>query len=309
MKLDLQEIETFLRVVELGGVSRAAEDLGLSKSVVSKRLSDLEQRLGARLLHRSTRKVSATENGLGFYQQARDALGLLRQAAEAASLTDNSLRGRLRMLSPMSFGTLWLAPLIAEFMGLHPELEINLQLDDRVGDFEREGFDLCIRISHIEDSALIARQLGRSSRVLCCSPAYLAKYGMPQRIEDLAAHDCIGYSNVASARFWSFDGDEALPQQPSIAPQGRFASNNGEVMCAMALGGQGLALLPRFIAHRYLNEGSLVQVLPQASPRDYGIYALYPRSSRGLNKVLAICDFLQQRLADPPWEQAWSGPR
>lgn len=302
MKLDLPEIETFLRVVELGGVSRAAEDLALSKSVVSKRLSDLEQRLGAKLLHRSTRKVGPTENGLSFYQQAKDALRDLHQAAESATFTDSGLRGRLHMLAPMSFGTLWLGPLIAEFMSLHAQLEVTLHLDDRISDFEREGYDLCVRISHIGDSALIARKLASSARVLCCSPDYAARHGVPRRIEELLAHDCIGYSNVIAGQFWSFDTCDSAGDLLSVAPRGRFASNNGEVMCTMALAGQGLALLPGFIAHRHLHEGSLLEVLPQARPPAYAIYALYPRSSRASRKVLALCDFLQQRLANPPWE-------
>lgn len=302
MKLDLQEIETFLRVVELGGVSRAAEALGLSKSVVSKRLSDLEQQLGAKLLHRSTRKVAPTENGLRFYQQAKGALRDLHEAAEAATFNDNGLRGRLQMLAPMSFGTLWLAPLLAEFMCLHRELQVTLHLDDRISDFEREGYDLCVRISRIGDSALIARKLASSARVLCCSPAYAAQHGVPEQIEELLAHDCIGYSNVSSGQFWSFETSDSAGDLLSIAPRGRFASNNGEVMCAMALAGQGLALLPSFIVHRHLREGSLIEVLPQARPQAYAIYALYPRSSRASRKVLALCDFLQQRLANPPWE-------
>lgn len=302
MKLDLQEIETFLRVVELGGVSRAAEDLALSKSVVSKRLSDLEQRLGAKLLHRSTRKVGPTENGLGFYRQAKDALRELQQAAEAATYTDSGLRGRLHMLAPMSFGTLWLAPLLAEFMALHPQLEITLHLDDRISDFEREGYDLCVRVSHIGDSALIARKLASSARLLCCSPAYAARHSVPQRIEELLEHDCIGYSNVVSGQFWSFDSRDSSGDLLSLTPRGRFASNNGEAMCAMALAGQGLALLPSFIVHPHLRSGALLEVLPQARPPAYAIYALYPRSSRASHKVLALCDFLQQRLADAPWE-------
>ena len=302
MKLDLQEIETFLRVVELGGVSRAAEDLALSKSVVSKRLSDLEQRLGAKLLHRSTRKVGPTENGLGFYRQAKDALRELQQAAEAATYTDSGLRGRLHMLAPMSFGTLWLAPLLAEFMALHPQLEITLHLDDRISDFEREGYDLCVRVAHIGDSALIARKLASSARLLCCSPAYAARHGVPQRIEELLEHDCIGYSNVVAGQFWSFDSRDASGDLLSLTPRGRFASNYGQAMCAMALAGQGLALLPSFIVQPHLRSGALLEVLPQARPPAYAIYALYPRSSRASHKVLALCDFLQQRLADAPWE-------
>ncbi|TBU89704.1 LysR family transcriptional regulator [Phytopseudomonas dryadis] len=303
MKLDLQEIETYLRVVELGGVSRAAEDLGLSKSVVSKRLSDLEQRLGAKLLHRSTRKVAATDNGMLFYRQAKEALLDLNEAAEAAAFNDSGLRGRLHMLAPMSFGTLWLAPLIADFMGQHPQLEVNLRLDDRISDFEREGYDLCVRVSRIGDSALIARKLASSARMLCGSPDYLERHGIPEHIEELHEHDCIGYSNVSSRKFWSFENADEQGELASVAPRGRFSSNNGEAMRELVLAGQGLALLPSFLVHHHLEAGSLIEVLPRARPKPYSIYAMYPRSSRASRKVLALCDFLQQRLLGAPWEQ------
>ena len=302
MKLDLQEIETYLRVVELGGVSRAAEDLALSKSVISKRLSDLEQRLGSKLLHRSTRKVTPTDTGLAFYQQAKQALLELSEAAEAAAFNDSGLCGRLNMLAPMSFGTLWLAPLIAEFMRLHPQLEVSLYLEDRISDFEREGYDLCVRISRIGDSALIARRLASSARILCASPEYLQRQGTPEDVEALREHDCIGYSNVASRQFWSFENDDEQGELASVAPRGRFSSNNGEVMRELVLAGQGLALLPSFLVHRHLKDGSLVEILPQARPKPYSIYAMYPRSRRASRKVVALCEFLQQRLLEPPWE-------
>lgn len=302
MKLDLQEIETYLRVVELGGVSRAAEDLALSKSVISKRLSDLEQRLGSKLLHRSTRKVTPTDTGLAFYQQAKQALLELSEAAEAAAFNDSGLCGRLNMLAPMSFGTLWLAPLIAEFMRLHPQLEVSLYLEDRISDFEREGYDLCVRISRIGDSALIARRLASSARILCASPEYLQYRGTPEHVEALREHDCIGYSNVASRQFWSFENDDEQGELANVAPRGRFSSNNGEVMRELVLAGQGLALLPSFLVHQHLKDGSLVEILPQARPKPYSIYAMYPRSRRASRKVVALCEFLQQRLLEPPWE-------
>ncbi|WP_276487140.1 LysR family transcriptional regulator [Ectopseudomonas mendocina] len=303
MKLDLQEIETFLRVVELGGVSRAADDLALSKSVVSKRLSDLEQRMGVKLLLRSTRRVVPTDTGLAFYQQAKEALQELSEAAETASLHDRGLCGRLNVLAPMSFGTLWLAPLIARFMRLHPQLQISLYLEDRISDFEREGYDVCVRVSRIGDSALIARELARSARILCASPEYLQLHGTPENLEALHAHDCIGYSNVASRQFWSFQGEDEHGELSAAAPRGRFSTNNGEVMRELAAAGQGIALLPSFLIHQQLQDGSLIEVLPQARPKPYSIYAMYPRSRRASRKVLALCDFLQQSLVDAPWEQ------
>ena len=303
MKLDLQEIETFLQVVELGSVSLAAERLGVVKSVVSKRLSDLERRLGAKLLYRSTRKVTPTESGLQFYPRAKAALAALHEAAELASLDDSGLCGSLRILAPMSFGTLWLAPLLAEFMQQHPRIQLALQLDDRISDFEREGYDLCLRVSHLRDSALIARELAPSPRVLCCSPAYAQRHGLPQRPEQILDHTCIGYSNVATSQVWSFERLDAPGEPLNLSPSGRFTSNNGEAMRDMAMAGLGLAVLPVFIVQRQLDEGSLQVLEPGVRPTDNWIHALYPRSRRASPKVLALCDFLQQRLANPPWQQ------
>ncbi|MCU1715761.1 LysR family transcriptional regulator [Pseudomonas sp. 5P_3.1_Bac2] len=304
MKLDFQEIETFIHVVELGSVSLAAERLGISKSVVSKRLSDLEQRLNAKLLYRSTRKVTPTSNGSEFYQQSKAALADLRDAAETAAINESGLCGMLRITAPMSFGTLWLNRLIAQFMLQHPRIQVTLQLDDRVIDFEREGYDLCLRISRIRDSALIARQLAVSSRSLCCSPAYLAEHGAPSTVEEIGNHACIGYANVAPGQIWAFSPFDRPNDVINLAPQSRFISNNGEAMREMAEQGLGLTVLPTFLTYQQLNDGKLIALEPGARPTDDYIYAMYPRSSRSSRKVQALCDFLQQALHDMPWTKS-----
>ncbi|MGA4815826.1 LysR family transcriptional regulator [Pseudomonas aeruginosa] len=170
MSLRLEDIQAFLNVVELGSISAAAERMSLSKSVISKRVSDLERHLGVRLLYRSTRNVEPTEAGGFFYKSAKASLQDLNNAAESVALRENDLCGELRVMAPMSFGTLWLGPLVMEFMARNPRLEVVLQLDDRIVDFEKEGYDLAIRITRLQDSSLIARQLGTSRRVVCCSP-------------------------------------------------------------------------------------------------------------------------------------------
>lgn len=301
MKLDIQEIETFLRVAELGSVSLAAQQLGVAKSVVSKRLSDLERNLGARLLFRSTRKVAPTDSGQRFYRQAKAALAELRDAAETVAAEDSSLVGSLRVLAPMSFGTLWLAPLIGDFMQQHPGLQVALHLDDRLTDFERQGYDLCLRVSRLRDSALIARQLADSPRILCCSPDYAARHGVPGNAAQILEHPCIGYSNVAASQVWSFRTLDGTDETISLAPQGRFSSNNGEVMRDMALRGLGLTVLPAFIVQRHIDDGTLLALEPGVRPTDDQLHALYPRSSRASRKVLALCDFLQRALAEQPW--------
>ncbi|KRW62561.1 LysR family transcriptional regulator [Pseudomonas sp. TTU2014-080ASC] len=301
MRLDLQEIETFIQVVELGSVSQAAERLNISKSVVSKRLSDLERRLNANLLYRSTRKVTPTDNGVQFYQQSKAAISNLKEAAESATFIDSGLCGSMRVLAPMSLGTLWLAPRIAEFMKLHPRIRISLQLDDRLTDFEREGYDLCVRISRIGDSALIARPLSLSQRHLCCSPEYAAQNGTPGNISEIIDHSCIGYSNVPSTQVWSFQTIDPPNETFTLSPQGPFTTNNGEAMRDMVVQGMGLSVLPEFIIHRNLAEGSLISLEPGVRPIPDTIYALYPRSNRSSRKVLVLCDYLQQCLLSEPW--------
>lgn len=303
MKLDIQELETFIAVIEAGGVSRAAEAMSVSKSVVSKRLSDLEHRLNAKLLHRSTRRILPTDNGTTFYAHAKEALARLVEAAENAAFTDSGLHGRLNVLAPMSFGTTWLAPLVAQFMHINPHLEVNLHLDDRLLDFEPSGFDVCVRVTQLTDSTLIARRLADCERTLCASPSYLEQHGTPQTLDELAEHECILYSNISARQFWAFESAPSNKALPAL-PAGRLSSNNGEVMREMTLAGLGLALLPNFLIHQHLLRGELVPVLEQYRAQRYSIYAMYPRSSRASPKITALCDFLQQQLAEPPWE-AW----
>ena len=195
MQLRTEEIEAYLLVVELGSVSGAARRMSLSKSVVSKRINDLERSLGVTLLQRSTRRVQATESGQHFYDRARAAMTQLTHAAESISETSQQLCGELRILAPMSFGTLWLSPLIAGFASAYPRLHVVMDLDDRVVDIGHERADVAIHASRLGDSALIARRLAVSRRVVCCSPAYAARAGLPASIGDIARHACLSYGN------------------------------------------------------------------------------------------------------------------
>ncbi len=295
MSLRLEDIQAFLNVVELGSISAAAERMSLSKSVISKRVSDLERHLGVRLLYRSTRNVEPTEAGGFFYKSAKASLQDLNNAAESVALRENDLCGELRVMAPMSFGTLWLGPLVMEFMARNPRLEVVLQLDDRIVDFEKEGYDLAIRITRLQDSSLIARQLGTSRRVVCCSPEYLERHGPLQRIEDILCHPCIGYSHNTPSQLWSFEPARM------ITPHGRFNTNNGQTMRDAAVRGLGLAMLPLFIAAEDLAAGRLVEALPQERPLDDLIYAMYSRAATLSPKVKLFVQFLQQALGSPPW--------
>ena len=306
MSLRTEEIEAYLAAVEHGGISAAARQMGLSKSVVSKRISDLERELGASLLQRSTRRIQPSEVGRYFYEQARAAMNQLTQAAHSVSEAAGEVCGELRILAPMSFGTRWLSPLIAEFGKANPRLRLSLELDDRLVDLSYEGYDVAIRATRLSDSSLIARKLAPSRRVLCCSPAYAARAGVPETLEDIGRHACLSYSNSSPGQIWSFQSGEHDDGVKSITPRGIYAANNGEVLRDATVAGCGLAVLPRFIAWEDLQAGRLIEIQPGATPVEDGIFALYPRNAFGSAKLKALVQFLQASLSPPPWEVSGS---
>ncbi|NOV23975.1 LysR family transcriptional regulator [Cupriavidus necator] len=315
MSLRTEDIQAYLLAVELGGISAAARYLGLSKSVISKRISDLERELGASLLQRSTRRVQPSDSGRYFYEQARAAMSQLNHAAQGVSERSGELCGELRILAPMSFGTRFLSPIITEFGKANPRLHLFLELDDRLVDTGYERYDMAIRITRLDDSALIARKLAVSRRVLCCSPAYAERCGVPATVDDITRHACLAYSNSPPGQVWAFSAGEADSQQlpppksRSLAPRGVFTANNGEVLRDAALAGYGLAVLPRFIVWEDLLAGRLVEVHPGATPLDDGIFAVYPRSAFGSTRLRALVQFLQAALSPPPWEIQRPAPR
>ena len=302
MSLRTEEIEAYLLAVELGGISAAARRMGLSKSVVSKRISDLERELGVPLLQRSTRRIQPSESGRFFYEQARAAMNQLTQAAQNVSEAAREICGELRILAPMSFGTRWLSPRIAEFGKAYPRLRLDLELDDRLANLADEGFDVAIRISRLGDSSLIARQLAPSRRVLCCSPAYAERAGVPETVEEIVQHACVSYSLSAPGQVWAFRPDAHDEELKTITPRGIFTANNGEVMRDAALAGYGLAVLPRFIVWEDLQACRLIEVQPGATPVEDGIFAVYPRCGIGSTKLGARVQFLQASFSPPPWE-------
>lgn len=300
----LEDVQTFLKVVETGGVTAAAAELKLSKSVVSKRVSDLEDALGIALLRRSTRRVVPTERGRAFYEQMRHALGAVDEVVENVMDHSGPLNGRLRITAPMSFATLHLGPILADFARIHPSLELAIQLDDRVLDLVSNDYDLAVRIGRLPDSSLIARKLCLSRRVVCCSPAYAKETALPTSIEEIAGHHCIDYANAHANRLWQFA--PAGPDMPprTVATHSHLVANNGELIRDMALAGLGLAVLPLFIAADALRSGTLVHVLPDESPLPDTIYAVYPPTRHVTRRVRTLVDHLGQRLADgAPWEQ------
>jgi DNA-binding transcriptional LysR family regulator len=308
MHYRLDDILAFLQVMETGSISTAAQRMGLSKSVVSKRISDLEAVLKVELLHRSTRGVVPTDKGAAFYQRACSIVRQLDQAAEEL-MEQDELCGSLRIAAPMTFGTTYLGPVLFSFISDYPRLGLVLDLDDRSIDLPGEGYDLGIRIGRLHDSSLVARKLAVSRRVVCCSPAYAQRAGLPATIQELANHECIGYVNASPGQIWQFEpkGSGNIPH--SLIVRSRIVTNNGESMRDAAIAGLGICVLPVFIVAKALASGQLINALPTASPVADTVYAIYPRNRHLPKKVRAVIDCLIAAFeGEPPWERELSTP-
>lgn len=295
-------LENFVRVVEAEGISAAAERWGVAKSAVSRRLSELEQELGVQLIRRTTRRLSLTDTGRGFYERAVAILADLEEAEAAVSAEHGSLRGRLRVAAPMSFGLLHLGPAINEFARAHPELEFDLDFNDRQIDLLQEGIDVGIRIAQLEDSSLIARPMARVRNVVCASPEYLRRYGTPATPAELGDHRCLLYSNLPEPRRWRYYGADGQAQ--TVMVREAMRCNNGDQLCAAAGAGLGIVHSPTFIVYRALARGDLVPVLNAYRWQETNAYAIYPHTRHLSQRVRALVDFLVQRFAgEPYWDQ------
>ena len=303
MRYDLDQLETFLAVLELGTVTAAGARLNLSKSVVSKRISDLELELGTALFRRSAGRIAPTESAERFAERIRPALGDLRAAAEAVAWGGNEqLRGTLAIAAPMSFGTLHLSPILARFAARYPGLILRIDFDDRTVDVAREGFDLAVRIGPLPDSPLLARKLCDDVSVACASPDFLDRHGRPATPQDLTGRPVIGYSHMPNSVLWQFRlGRRSF--HPAVSEAATV--NNGETMRDLAMAGVGLAMLPGFIALPAIAAGNLEQVLPDARTRDMPISAVWPPVQPMPAKLRALVDFLSEELANgAPWKSA-----
>ncbi len=304
MRYRFDNIAAFVQVVEAGSISAAALRLNLAKSVVSKRIADLEEELGAELLHRSTRGIAPTDKGLMFYRRAREIMQQLMTAADELSDGDGDLAGQLRMTAPMSFGTMYLGPLLFPLLARHPRLDVALNFDDRVVDLLNEGYDLAIRVGRLRDSSLVARKLAVSRRLVCCSPDYARRTSLPTVLEEIQNHTCIGYANSHSSQIWQFEPEHAGGEVRSLVIRSRIVLNNGEAMRDAAIVGLGLVVLPLFIVAGTVANGLLINAFPAAAPVPDTIYAAYPRTRHIARKVRAVIDHLVAELAgEPPWER------
>lgn len=297
--MSFEDLSTFLLVLELGSLSRAAERLDVSKSIVSRRISELEAELGVALLSRTTRHISPTAAGLQFHFHASRILNELADAQENLKIAQSEVSGRLRLSAPLSFGIEILAPAIATFAQKHPKLEIDLAYSDRFVDLVAEGFDACVRIGQLQDSSLISRRMGTSKMILAASPDYLEKYGEPRTPRDLSKHEYLLYSASPRGNSLVFqDGQRRI----KIKLHGRFRADNGEALRAAAIASLGIVALPDFMIERAIKDGSLRPILTQMPLEEGGIYLLRPKGGAAPLKLRALYDHLMQsfgaRLAD-----------
>ncbi|ABI56752.1 LysR substrate-binding domain-containing protein [Alkalilimnicola ehrlichii MLHE-1] len=297
----LLAMEAFVAVVEAGSFVAASERLGRATSTTSRQVSELEAHLQARLFQRTTRRLTLTEQGQVFYRHCKDLLARLEEAEAEVGAGTGEPNGVLRVTAPVSFGTLHLAGLIPQFHARHPRVHLNLSLDDRQVDLMGEGHDLALRISRSLPEHLVARKLASVSIITCAAPGYLAQAGRPERPEALQAHTCLLYSQAEPYRTWTYQG----PQGPiPVRVGGYLTANNGDVLRAAALAGDGIAQLPAFLVRDDLSAGRLVPLLPDYPLPPLGVYAVYPSRRYLPAKVRAFVDFLAETWRDTPtWEQ------
>jgi len=285
----LEELEAFVAVVDFRGFSSAGEKLGIAKSMVSRRVSELEKRLGVQLLQRTTRRQSLTEAGREFHQRALQILADLNEAEQVVADRQCQISGKIRLALPLGLGTNQLAEPISQFMDDHPEIEIEIDLNDRQIDLIEENIDLAIRVGDLEDSSLIARKLASVHFAICASPAYLARFGEPQHPAELSAYEVLVYSNVAVGRQWFYqqDGKRVSPRMKY-----RLSANNGEFLAAVAKRGQGIVSGPLALLQDLIERGELVQILTGFSKQVTGMYAVYPPGRLVSQRVRVFSDAL-----------------
>jgi DNA-binding transcriptional LysR family regulator len=297
-----ESLRIFVKVVQHGGFAAAAREMQLSRSAVSKAVIDLETGLGAQLLVRTTRSASPTESGLAYYERAVAILAEVEEADAMVSRLNAEPRGLLRVNAPMSFGTLHLAPVVADFMETYPQLKIQLVLSDQQIDPVQEGFDVTLRIADLPSSSLIARKIAPARRVICAAPAYLQRRGTPRHPDELRHHECLTYGHLATGSQWKLtgpDGEHWIPVSWTLC------SNNAEVLSDAAVRGRGIALLPTFIAGPNLRSGALHVVLSDYKPPELAVFAIYPPTRHLSVKARAFIDFLAERFAGrTPWDGA-----
>jgi len=296
----LEAMQAFSRVVALGSYAEAGRALGLTRSAVSKAVLELEHVLGVRLLDRTTRRVGPTEAGRAYYERCIDVLALIDETEAQISRLHDVPKGVLKINAPMSFGARYLGDATAAFMNAYPDLKVELTLNDRFVDPIEEGADVTIRIATLESSSLVARKLAPARRVLAASPGYIARHGAPRTPEELARHRCLSYGHTTTLQVWQLTRDGKTIAVPISSA---LCSNNGDVLRAAAVAGQGITKLPTFLVGADIAAGLLEVVMPAHPPTGLGIYALYAPHRYLAAKIRVLIDFLVVRFGErPDWD-------
>lgn len=297
-------VQLFVRIVETGSFSKASVDLGVTQPTATKHVAAVEARLGARLLNRNTRGVSATEIGALYYDKCKAIQRVLEEADNLASLLQSRVSGQLRVSTSVSFGRLVLTPLVLAFMRKYPEISIDLSFDDRYVNLVEQGVDVAIRMGQLADSSLGARYLGQNPWVLVASPDYVRRHGAPQSPADVALHPCLVYSSVQGDERWRFTGAAERPGHEDAVPvRGPLRTNNLSVVLEAAQSGLGLAILPWYVAQGAVNEGRITPLLTDFGLPVQEMHAVFPSPKLVPSKVSSFNDFLQEEFT-PAWWKA-----
>jgi DNA-binding transcriptional LysR family regulator len=297
---EFEDLRTFVEVVESGGLNRAAARLGVSKSIVSRRITRLEADLGTRLLSRSTRGISPTEAGMEFKARCDRILAELEEARDAVAQQGRSVRGRLRLSAPLSFGVRHLVPVLADLARAHPDLEIDVSYTDRVVDLIGERFDAAVRIGSLRDSSLVVRRIAPVHAVLVASPDYLARHGRLGMPQDLAAHECLIYT-ASLVPEWQFQSGK---RRISIRPEGRLRSDSGEAILQWAMAGLGIANAPSFLVSNAIESGALEPLLLDYPQPEFGLHIVRPPGAYVPGNVRVLIDTLVERFGGTPeWDR------
>ena len=290
----MQSMSVFRRVVEAKNFSAVARETNMSQSTVSKHIAALEERLGTKLLNRSTRSLKLTEAGREYYHHCVRILNDFQEAEASIGKGKIKPTGTLRISTSAAFGRTILIPHLAEFFQTYPEISIDLQFDDVYVDLVKQGIDLAIRIGPLEDSTLIARKIGISPRIVVASPDYLVKHGRPKKPADLLKHDCLFYSFQKAPNLWYFNSTQQGDE--SIHVDGRFKASSPEAICDAAIQGLGIAVLSEWYIKQYLEKGKLKQILEDYHPTAFDIHAVYPERRFVPEKVKRMISFLKKKL-------------
>ena len=297
-----ESMETFVKIVETGSLSAAAEQMDIAISAVSRRLKDLESHLGVELFHRTTRQITLTDTGHAYYLRCVQILEDVFESEVSVSQEHGELNGKIRIALPSTFGTMHISPVFNDFIDLHLGVEFDLDFNDRAVDLIQEGFDLALRISKLDDSSLIARKICNIRRVFCASPEYLKQYGEPITPNDLTNHRTLTYSFDRVRDTWILTSNTGKEFAVKLTPY--FRASSGEVLRDAAVKGRGIAFLPTFVVYRELKNGELVPILQEHSTPEVNLFAIYPQTRHLCARVRAFIDFVADRFSDTPyWDQ------